>query len=187
MGANAKLASHPDEVLDADRLVIPGVGAFGDGMAGLAKRSLVTPIQKFVTTGRPVLGICLGAQLLMERGREFGVHRGLALIAGEVGPFSPQTETPLAKIPHVGWSALSFDPSNSDGGLLNGIGEGEFFYFTHSYVIRPAHAKDVAARTRYAGQDLAAIVHRDNVYGCQFHPEKSGAAGLRILKNFLEG
>lgn len=186
VGASAKLVSRPDEILDADKLVIPGVGAFGDGMAGLSQRSLVTPIQNFVTTGRPVLGICLGAQLFMEIGREFGVHSGLGLIPGEVGPFNPQTETRPAKIPHVGWSSLSLDLSKSEDGLLSGIDDGEFFYFTHSYVIRPTHEGDVMARTCYAGQDLAAVVHRDNVFGCQFHPEKSGAAGLRILRNFVE-
>jgi glutamine amidotransferase len=187
-GADVVVSSDPDEVARAERLVLPGVGAFGDGMAGLAERGLIDPIKRYADSGRPLLGICLGTQLLLGEGREFGTQAGLGVIPGAVVPFERQTAAVADKIPHVGWNALRAGPGGSawDAGLLADTPEGSEVYFTHSFVLRPEDPGDVVALTHYAGQDVSAVIERENVHGCQFHPEKSGPAGLRILRRFLE-
>lgn len=182
-GARVRVTSEPDEVRSAERLVLPGVGAFGDGMAGLAARGLVEPIREFARSGRPLFGICLGTQLLMDEGHEFGTHAGLGLVPGSVGPFAPPPSGRAAKIPHVGWNAIrpAGEESSWDDDLLSGIAPGTPVYFTHSYVIRPEHDEDVVAVADYAGAEVCAVLRHENVSGCQFHPEKSGPAGLAIL------
>ena len=186
-GASVRLAADAESVRAADRLVLPGVGAFGDGMAGLASRGLVEPIRDFARTGRPLFGICLGTQLLMDEGHEFGTHRGLGLVPGSVGPFDEQA-APAEKIPHVGWNAIR--PSNGhgwSGTLLSDTAPGTPVYFTHSYVIRPSNGEDVVAVADYAGHPICAVLRHENVSGCQFHPEKSGPAGLAILGRVVAG
>ena len=181
-GASVRITSEPGAVRDAERLLLPGVGAFGDGMAGLASRGLVEPIREFARTGRPLFGICLGTQLLMDEGHEFGTHPGLGLVPGSVGPFDDQDAGPVEKIPHVGWNAIR--PKASSGWkdtLLSETPSGTPMYFTHSYVIRPQRDEDVVAVADYAGAQVCAVLRHDNVSGCQFHPEKSGPAGLAIL------
>lgn len=188
VGGDVTVTSDPDEIARADRVVLPGVGAFGDGMAGLASRGLVAPVREFAATGRPLLGICLGTQLLLEEGHEFGRREGLGLVPGAVVPFAPQSGPERDKIPHVGWNALRAGPGRErwNDGLLSVVDEGAETYFTHSFVLRPADPADVVAVTDHAGQEVCAVVERDNIHGCQFHPEKSGPTGLRLLRRFLE-
>src|SRR4051812_13508951 len=137
-GAKVRIESDADAVRTADRLVLPGVGAFGDGMAGLASRGLVEPIREFARTGRPLFGICLGTQLLMDEGREFGTYEGLGLVPGSVGAFDEQHSERAEKIPHVGWNAIRpKTPRRWQGSFLSETPSGTPMYFTHSFVIRP--------------------------------------------------
>lgn len=181
-GASVRITSEPAAVKDAERLVLPGVGAFGDGMAGLASRGLVEPIREFARTGRPLFGICLGTQLLMDEGHEFGTHQGLGLVPGSVGPFDDQDPGRVEKIPHVGWNAIRpRTTSRWQGTFLSQTESGTPMYFTHSYVIRPERDEDIVAVADYAGTEVCAVLRHGNVSGTQFHPEKSGPAGLAIL------
>jgi imidazole glycerol-phosphate synthase subunit HisH len=178
-GADVLLTEKPEDVRGAERLVLPGVGAFADGMAGLRKRNLVEPLREFIATGRPFLGICVGMQLMAERGREFGTVEGLGWIRGEVVPIAPSD--PGLKIPHMGWNELIVRTAHP---VLDGLGSGTHAYFVHSYHLRPEDAADRLADTDYGGP-LAAMIARDNLIGTQFHPEKSQMAGLRLIANFL--
>ncbi len=156
-------------------IVLPGVGAFGDGMRELQRRGLVDPLLRLARSGKPLLGICLGMQLLFERSEEMGEHKGLGLLPGQVLRFPPG---PL-KVPHVGWNQLH--PRQHP--LLAGIADGAHTYFVHSYYAAPAEPGDVLATTDY-GLEFAAVVGRDQVWGAQFHPEKSQEVGLQLLANF---
>lgn len=174
--------------IDAARcLILPGVGAFGAGMAGLRDRGLVDAIRRYATSGRPLLGICLGMQMLLERSHEFGAHEGLGLIPGEVVRVELPSKVVGAKIPHVGWSALQ--PSGGVGAwrgtAMEDIRPGEHAYFVHSYMARPSVTGDELSHISYGGVEIAAVVGRGMIAGCQFHPEKSGPTGLKIIERFL--
>jgi glutamine amidotransferase len=158
-------------------VVLPGVGAFGDGMAHLRARELVQPVLRQVEAGKPLLGICLGMQLLFEESEEMGQHTGLGLLPGRVVRF-PEGDL---KVPHIGWNQLQV----RDDPLLAGIGDGSYAYFVHSYYVAPAQGQDVLATTEY-GIQFAAVVGRARVWGAQFHPEKSQEVGLRLLQNFTQ-
>lgn len=188
VGASAELSSDPQKIESAERLLLPGVGAFGDGMSALCERGLDTAIQVAATAGTPLLGICLGAQMLFDSSEEFGQHQGLGLIPGAVCaiPKHDHQGTPL-KVPHMGWADLQ--PANQahfDVPLLSDTEVGSSVYFVHSYQAQPHDPSHRAAVCDYAGNPLTAMVHRDNIYGCQFHPEKSGPVGLTILHHFME-
>lgn len=188
-GAKVKIASLPAQVEQAQYLVLPGVGAFADGMRELERRGLVGAIKTFVKTGRPFLGICLGMQMMLETGEEFGVYGGLALIPGKVVMIPKNSpDGVLHKIPHIGWNGLL--PANNNTGwdntILNGILPGESVYFVHSFSAVPVNPQNDLAGCLYNGLRLCAVVRSGNVYGCQFHPEKSSSVGLRIIKNFLK-
>lgn len=174
----------PEKILQAQRLVLPGVGAFGACMAELRKRHLVEPIKTAVAQNTPLLGVCVGMQLLFEQGKERGEHEGLGLLPGQVVQFDFNGLTsskghPL-KVPHMGWNTIN--PARNHP-LLDGIAPESFFYFVHSYHARCQNASDVLATTEY-GHKFPAVVHRNNVMGAQFHPEKSQENGLKILRNF---
>jgi imidazole glycerol-phosphate synthase subunit HisH len=181
--AAVHVTSRPEEVRGAERLVLPGVGAFADGAAGLAARGLAEPIKEFVAAGRPFLGICLGMQLLLTESDEFGSHRGLDIIPGRV------TELPRTtglKVPHVGWNRLQ--PARRDawsGTPLAPLSAGDMVYFVHSFAAVPDREEDRLAVAPYGPHALVAAVRRGNVLGCQFHPEKSGPAGLAVVGAFL--
>lgn len=187
LGFESRISQDAGTLERASSVLIPGVGAFGDGMKGLTQLGLVTALRKFVDSGRPLLGICLGMQLLLSESEEFGRHRGLGLIPGKVVRFKdPEGEFPDHKVPHVGWSALRPGPaSHWDQGILSGVEPGDSAYFVHSYFATLERAADVLAVTPYAGTDFCSVVQKGNVMGTQFHPEKSGEVGLKILKNFL--
>ncbi len=177
VGGNALISSNPDVVRTAERLILPGVGAFGDAMENLRQRGLESAVKEAVGRGAPLLGLCLGLQLLFGDSEEFGRHRGLQIIPGRVRKFT----TPGLQVPHVGWNqveALRPDP------LLSGIPEGAYFYFVHSYFVEPRDETDAIAWTDYGGR-FCSIARRRSVWGAQFHPEKSQEMGKRVLYNFL--
>jgi len=180
VGAKAEVVSDPSALSSADRLILPGVGAFGDAMDKLTDSGMAEALLEEAKKGKPVLGICLGMQLLFERSLEFGVHRGLGLLGGEVRPIREVID-PSLKIPHIGWNGLHFLRSCP---LFRDVREGDAVYFVHSF-----HAADcedsLVAVTEYSAP-LTAAVMKGSVYGCQFHPEKSGSIGLSILKAFAE-
>jgi glutamine amidotransferase len=179
-GAEAVLLDDPDRLAEADRFILPGVGAFGDGMANLRDRGWVPKINAALENPQvAMLGICLGMQLLATTGYEGGVTAGLDLVPGEVKRFEPvSSET---RIPHVGWNEVR--PSG-EAALFAGIPEGTDFYFVHSFCLLPAQPESVIARTPYCGEFTSAVGVK-NVFGVQFHPEKSSRPGFRLLKNFL--
>lgn len=175
------VTSRPEQVAAAERVVLPGVGAFADCRRGLAavpglEDALVEAVMR---RGRPFLGICVGMQLMAERGREFETVEGLGWIDGDVVPIEPAD--PLLKIPHMGWNELRPERAHP---VLAGLADGTHTYYVHSFELRPAHSTDLLATTDYGGP-LTAAVGRDNIFGTQFHPEKSQAAGLRLIANFL--
>ena len=175
------VTADPDRVRQADRIVLPGVGAFADCMNGLrGVPGLVDALEESVIKkGKPFLGICVGMQLMARDGREFGVHKGLGWIDGEVVPMLPTD--PTLKIPHMGWNEIS---TVRDHPVLAGIGKGSHAYFVHSFEMKPESKNDLLATTDYGGA-VTAAVGRANMIGTQFHPEKSQAVGLRLLSNFL--
>ncbi len=181
VGAEVTVTSDPDVLRAADRIILPGVGAFGDAADKLRASGLDRVVVEEANKGKPLLGICLGMQLLFDRGLEYGVHEGLGLIPGEIRPIADVIPVDL-KIPHIGWNALHFGESKSS--LFRYLKEGDFVYFVHSFYGADCD-ESVIATTEY-GAELTAAVGRGNVYGCQFHPEKSGAVGLNILRAFCE-
>ena len=181
IGAQAEVTRDPARIAASDRIVLPGVGAFGDAVQKLRGCGLFSLVQEQAAAGKPLLGICLGMQLLFSRSFEFGEHAGLDLIPGDVIDMTGVVPAEL-KVPHIGWNALHLTrPAHP---LWNGVKEGDCVYFVHSFFATHCDA-DVIATTEY-GAELTAAVARDNVIGCQFHPEKSGEVGLRILRAFCE-
>ena len=179
IGAEVEVTSSPGALRRAERIVLPGVGAFGDAAAKLRASGLAGPLMEEARHGKPVLGICLGMQLLFERSFEYGEHEGLGLLPGEVRPIAPVVG-PGLKVPHTGWNALRL----RGGGPFAGTKDGDHVYFVHSYAA--FCPDDVVTATTDHGAELVAAAGRGNVQGCQFHPEKSGPVGLRILRAFCE-
>ncbi len=181
IGEEVVITSDPNVIQSADRVVLPGVGAFEDAARKLNESGLVPTIFSEVEKGKPFLGICLGMQMLFDKSFEYGEHKGLGLIPGEIRPISDVIPKDL-KIPHIGWNALHFcsDPSP----IFRYLKEGDFVYFVHSFYATNCE-ESVVATSEY-GAPLTAAVRKGNVYGCQFHPEKSGEVGLRILRAFCE-
>lgn len=187
VGGRARFADCAESIDTASCLILPGVGAFGAGMAGLRERGLIDAIRKYAASRRPLLGICLGMQMLLERSYEFGIHEGLGLIPGEVVRMELSSGRTGAKIPHVGWSALKpvQGVDSWRNTPLEAVQLGEVAYFLHSYMAQPALTSDRVADIRFGGLDIPAVIGRGRVFGCQFHPEKSGTTGLKILERFL--
>jgi len=173
-----KLTNKTKDLRKADKLVLPGVGAFGDGMKGLAKRGLIKIIREETNKGKPILGICLGMQLMMEVGLEFGKHEGLGLIPGKVEKMNTQ-----GKLPQIGWNQIKKQKNSK---LLRNIADREFFYFVHSFVAKPTNSEAIAATTNYGGDNFCSVIEYKNIYGTQFHPEKSSSEGIKIYKNFVK-
>jgi glutamine amidotransferase len=185
IGANVLRTDDPQKVLTAKQVVLPGVGAFGDFMSGLRNRGLEAVIKDVAARGIPLLGICVGMQALFDIGEEMGEHMGLGLLPGRVVRFA---ESLSMKIPHTGWNQLTVTRRGlrqADALLFDQVNAGAYVYFNHSYYCQPWNSSDVVATTDY-GLQYACAVQRDNIYGVQFHPEKSQSVGLQILKNFLE-
>ena len=178
LGFPAKITAEAAELRAAERIILPGVGAFGDAVARLRATGLVPVLEAEVASGKPLLGICLGMQLLFDKSFEFGEHEGLGLISGSVVPMLGRLPDKL-KIPHIGWNSLELTGKSR---IFRFINSGDWVYFVHSYFADGCE-KSVTAVTEY-GITLTAVAENGNVFGCQFHPEKSGAAGLNILRAF---
>lgn len=181
--ANMRIVHTPHELKSAEKIILPGVGAFGAGMQALHEQGLVQPIKDAIYAGTPYLGICLGMQFLFETSDEMGDHAGLGILPGSVTRFPHnlrQNDKPL-KVPHMGWNQLQICRPSS---LLAGLSADSSAYFVHSYYCVPANTADVVATVDY-GLPFTAVVQRDNIYGVQFHPEKSQRTGLHILTNFV--
>lgn len=184
LGAAFEMTGEVAHILAAERVILPGVGAFGDAMAGLKARGLIAPLREVAERGTPLLGICVGMQMLADESEEFGVHEGLGLIPGTVRRLPEGGEKAGAvRIPNVGWRALRPVPGDP---FLGDLGEGAMVYFVHSYAPVPHDPGHVTATIAVNGADIAAVIRRDNVVGYQFHPEKSGPMGLALLERFLE-
>lgn len=178
VGGEAIVTDDAQAILHGEKVILPGVGAFKDGMNGLIKRGLISTIQQYIKNRKPFLGICLGMQLLFERSEEMGDHLGLGLLSGSVRSFTD----PNLKIPQIGWNQLELRQEND---LLLGLKNGSYAYFNHGYYTLPQRAEDILVTTNY-GIDFASVVNSGNIYGVQFHPEKSQDVGLQILRNFVE-
>ena len=181
LGEEVKVSGNKEDLIAAERIVLPGVGAFGDAAQKLKDSGLVETLVSEAKKGKPLLGICLGMQLLFEKSYEYGEHDGLGLIGGEIRPIADVIPAEL-KIPHIGWNALNFTENQTP--LFRYIQNGDFVYFVHSFYATGCEENTVA-NAEY-GAPLTAAVARGKVYGCQFHPEKSGKVGLAILKAFCE-
>ena len=180
LGFPVVVTDQPRELQAADHLILPGVGAFGDAMDKLRQTRLIPILDSLAASGIPLLGICLGMQLLFDESSEFGIHEGLHYIKGDVAPLKGVIDGSM-KVPHMGWNALRFDvPSDP---LLSDIKEGDYVYYVHSFYAR--NCSDSIVATSDYGVDVPGIVRNGNIYGTQFHPEKSGAVGLKILRSFL--
>ena len=179
IGETVIVSSDPEVLRKADHILLPGVGAFEDAVKKLRQSHLDEMVYETVREGKPLMGICLGMQMLFEKSFEYGEHQGLGLLKGEVIPMAGLIPKEL-KIPHMGWNALNITQPN--GKLFRNTKEGDYVYFVHSYFASGCE-DSLAAQTEY-GKWLTAAVEKDNVFGCQFHPEKSGEAGLNILRAF---
>ena len=183
LGQDTVVTADPDTIRKADRLILPGVGAFGDAMDKLVATGLV-PVIRAEAEKKPLLGICLGMQLLFEKSYEYGEHAGLGLIPGAVCPLADDLSDPNLKVPHIGWNTLDIVPGRENDPLFKYIKDGEYVYYVHSY-----YAKNCAASTLATSEysiPVTGAVRQGLVYGTQFHPEKSGDTGLRLLKAFAE-
>lgn len=179
LGADSEVTRDRERILKADRVILPGVGSFGDAMEKLNQYGLTDVIREAVDSGKPFLGICLGLQLLFESSEESPGTPGLGILPGKILRIP---DCPGLKIPHMGWNSLSIKPGAK---LFQGVENGAYVYFVHSYYCKARDESIVAASTEYSTH-IHASVEKDNVFACQFHPEKSSGVGLRILKNFLE-
>ena len=183
IGAEAVVSGDEAVIRNADKILLPGVGAFEDAARKLRECGLDKVICDEAAKGKPILGICLGMQMLFEKSFEYGEHKGLGLIKGEVRPIAEVIGEGL-KIPHIGWNALNFPEDKEKNEIFKYLNEGDFVYFVHSYY--GANCEESVIATSEYGAHLTAAVASGNVYGCQFHPEKSGEVGLKILKAFCE-
>lgn len=184
IGAKIALVSNPDEIRKADKLLLPGVGAFNKGMEELNSRGLSEAIKEYAASGKALFGICLGMQMLFDESEENGHCKGLGLIKGKVAKIPASgVDGAEVKIPHIGWTKLY---RNGEPQLLNGVSEDSSFYFVHSYHANCSDNADLAAYALYGGNKITACVEKANIFGCQFHPEKSAEAGLAICRNFLK-
>jgi glutamine amidotransferase len=182
LGHEPIISSEPDQILSASHLILPGVGAFERAMQRITERHLLEVIKEFAFSGKPLLGICLGMQLLFQISYEFKVTAGIGLLNGEVVslPFASDE-----KLPNIGWRTL-FTIKKTDGTLFDTHKRGSYFYFAHSFMASKLNPSDIVGIFNYGDHQIVATVQRENIFGCQFHPEKSGQDGLNILENFLK-
>ncbi len=181
IGEQAVVTSDPQVILSADRIILPGVGAFGDAAKKLFESGMADVLKQAASQNKPILGICLGMQLLFEKSYEYGEHEGLGFVKGSVRPIAERVDTDVYKIPQIGWNALHFTKTSP---LFKYINEGDFVYFVHSYY--GADCEDSLIATTEYGFEVTAAVSSGSVFGTQFHPEKSGEVGMKILKAFCE-
>lgn len=188
-GGSVQVTSDPKLILAATKVVLPGVGAFGKGMEEMGRRGLDVVVREVATNGVPLLGICLGMQMLFDESDEFGVTAGLGLISGRIIAVpSTSSDGHPQKIPHIGWNSLVLPRGckSWQHSLMHDIKQGVAVYFVHSFMASPSSPEDRIADCLYGDVRVSAVIGRNNVFGCQFHPEKSGDVGLQVLKNFLD-
>ncbi len=185
LGYECTFTSDPRIIMNAEKIFLPGVGAYKIGMKNLKEKNLLPVINDFIKTGKSLMGICLGMQLLMDYSDEFGQQEGMGLVSGSVKLITvPQN----FKVPHMGWSSLEVpnNQKNWEEKILNDIHPGKECYFVHSYMVKTKIASETIAETKYGNARFCSVLRSNNIYGCQFHPEKSGKTGLKIIKNFIE-
>lgn len=181
------ISCNKEIILNADYLVLPGVGAFEGAMRQLNNLGLVEVLKEYVKSDKPIMGVCLGMQLLFEKSYEFGEHLGLGFIEGEILKFPSEVEKVKLRVPHIGWNKInSFDRNNWNHSPLIELKEGAMMYFVHSYYAKPSNENVILSTSIYNKFEFCSSVQKGNIYGFQFHPEKSGEEGLSIYKNFLK-
>lgn len=180
---NIKLSRDKNEIINADGLILPGVGAFSQGMYNLKKYNLIEIIHKYVSTNKPLLGICLGMQLLFDESEEFGKNKGLGLIEGKVLKLPVKKNI---KLPHISWNEIIKLEINWNDTILNKINKNTDMYFVHTFAGFPSKKFEILSITNYFGVEFCSSVKKNNIYGCQFHPEKSSSNGLKIIRNFIQ-
>jgi glutamine amidotransferase len=187
LGIKVDISSDPDVIIKADKIILPGVGAFAMAMEKLQSLHIDDAIKEVVSSGKPLLGICLGMQLLFSESEEFGLHKGLDVIPGKVKRFRDPEPGKLFKIPQMNWNAISPKEDRSwNNSLLHKINPGSSFYFVHSFVCEPDSKETFIAETHYGRNHFCSVANKDNTWGCQFHPEKSSLNGIQLFKNFIE-
>jgi glutamine amidotransferase len=185
VGYKPLVSGNKDDIISADRLILPGVGAFGVAMQSLNDTGLLQPIKEYAQSGRPLMGICLGMQLLFDSSQEFGHHDGLGLIEGTVVRFPSEVNGKKLRIPNIGWHKV-YSPSSWDNTPLTEVDQASnHMYFIHSYYAQPKNPENILALSKYDGFEYTSAAVKNNIWGFQFHPEKSGEEGLSIYKNFL--
>jgi glutamine amidotransferase len=184
VGMNAKVSSDREEILNADALILPGVGAFIEAMNNLKKNGLDTAIQEKVSNGTPIFGICLGQQLLFTESEEFGAGNGLDLISGTIRRFPDYCEKRLVKVPHIAWNTVYEYKKKLINSPLIDLNNNEFMYFIHSYFVEPKDESCILTKTNYDGIEFCSSVSQNNIFATQFHPEKSAEKGISIYKNW---
>ena len=184
LNASVDITEEPAALRKADAVILPGVGTFRAGVSGLTKRGLAEAVREFATSGKPMLGICLGAQLMLSRGFEFGEHDGLNLIPGKVTILERLPDG--GKIPHIGWNSVYSSRTPWENTIFDSLPNKFSVYFVHSYILEPDSPDHVLGLSSYGGLEFCSAVRKNNIYGCQFHPEKSGDVGEKILGNFLK-
>lgn len=184
-GMEASITADKQVILSADAVLLPGVGAYGDAMNALHRLDLVTVLRDLASSSKPLIGICLGVQLLMTESFEFGHHKGLDIVAGQVVPFvDPREGEQILKVPQIGWNRISpFENVSWAGTLLDGVPEDSYMYFVHSYIVQPDHSDVILSTSEYGHIKFCSSLQKDNVFACQFHPERSGLLGLRLYQN----
>jgi len=184
VGINAILSRSREDIMNANGVILPGVGAFSHGMKNLHKYLLVDILKDYAATNKPLLGICLGMQMLLEESEEFGLTKGIGLIPGRVIKL-PTQDKENEKLPHVSWNEIKPKNIKWDNTILDNIEAGSDMYFVHSYITIPDEENNILSITEYSKYDFCSSIKKDNIYGCQFHPEKSAFLGLRIINNFI--
>lgn len=187
LNVQVTITSDADQIRKADKIILPGVGAFSRAMTELKARNLDDALEDYVDSGKPLLGICLGMQLLFSESEEFGTHKGFNFVEGKVVKFKTPILNERYKIPQMNWNEIRpHKNAKWESSLLDNITPNSHFYFVHSYVCYPQQEQNYIAETRYGNDTFCSVVNKDNVWGCQFHPEKSAANGINIFKNFIE-
>lgn len=185
VGIEPILSNKEEDILSSDGIVLPGVGAFSHGMQNLNKYNLIEIIKKYTDTDKPLLGICLGMQMLMENSEEFGDTKGLCLIDGKVIKL-PLENSQYNKLPHISWNEISKNNIDWKNTILEDIPQNSDTYFVHSFVVLPNNKNNILSTTKYSDYRFCSSIKKGNIYGCQFHPERSGKVGLKIINNFIK-
>ena len=187
VGQNSVITSDKFKIKNASSLILPGVGAFPAAMAKLQEKDLIEPVGRFIDSGKPLLGICLGMQLLMESSSEFEETKGLTIINGKVVPLKSLIDSNSnRRVPNIGWYKIIVQDNSSLKNLLSGTIQDDYFYFVHSFACKPTTINETLATTEFGDTSFCSVYVKDNVSGVQFHPEKSGKSGLKVLKNFVD-